>query len=287
MTMQRPFLVSLFLLLAGLLPAQNVRWQPAGGVLARGQVTDLVLIFENCEPAAGGIALPPVPNLEFGQAQRGEQNSTSIINGRVQQQSLVYFSYPSRPTNDDPVSIPEFSIETNKGTLTVGAANFVVREATVGDTSIPVSEVASSKLQIGQGQLWAGEVVPVHYNLSVSARFRANLGGDPTWTPAPLVVEEWAEADQRQAGSGADVRNILSYPTRGYIATPGTYAIPSVQQLVNIGVPSAGFLQSLRAEQYAITSDSPSIEKYSGFLGSSAVARFIAVAASANRWVWK
>ncbi|MCF3652228.1 BatD family protein [Synoicihabitans lomoniglobus] len=244
------------LLLVIALPAwaQSVRWQPAGGFLARGQVTDLVLIFDNCEPS-GEINLPDVPNLIFGPPQRGTQSSMNIVNGRTQSTSIVYFAYPSRPRNDDPVNIPSFTVATNVGPLSVAPVSFQVREATVGDSSIPVSFAANSKLAIGQGQLWAGEVVPIDYTLSVSARFRANLGSEPEWDPTPLIVEEWAEPTRGNEGTNADARALLTYSSRGYIRQPGTYAIPTVQQMVNIGVPSAGFLQSMRAEQYAITSD--------------------------------
>ena len=245
-------------LLGSVAAAQSVRWQPAGGTLARGQVSDLVLIFDNCEPS-GDIPLPNVPNLQFGTANRGQQSSTNIINGRVQSTRYVYFSYPARPLNDDPVVIPSFTVETDQGSATVAAVSFEVREATVGNTSIPVSSVAQSTLRIGQGQIWAGEVVPVDYTLSISGRFRANIAGEPVWEPAPLVAEEWAQPTGSTQGSGQDLRNLVSYSSRGYISKPGTYALPSIQQLVNIGVPTAGIFQSMRAEQYAITSESPQV----------------------------
>ena len=251
---------SLFLLflLGSLASAQTVRWQPAGGTLSRGQVTDLVLIFENCEPT-GEVSLPTVANLQFGSGSRGQQSSTNIVNNRVQSSRFVYFSYPSRPLNDDPVGIPAFDVATDQGPATVASVRFDVREATVGNTSIPISSVAQSELTIGSGQLWAGQVAPVNYTLSISGRFRANIAGEPIWEPAPLVVEEWAQPTGSSQGTGQDLRNLVSYSSRGYISRPGTYALPSIQQLVNIGVPTAGIFQSIRAEQYAITSESPQV----------------------------
>jgi tetratricopeptide (TPR) repeat protein len=238
--------------------AQTVRWQPAGGTLARGQASDLVLIFDNCEPT-GDIPLPSVPNLQFGTANRGQQSSTNIINGRVQSTRYVYFSYPARPLNDNTVVIPSFTVETDQGTATVPSVSFEVREATIGNTSIPVSSVAQANLQIGNGQIWAGEVVPVQFTLSISGRFRANIVGGPVWEPAPLVAEEWGQATGSAQGTGQDLRNLVSYSSRGYLSKPGTYVLPSIQHLVNIGVPTAGIFQSIRAEQYAITSDSPPV----------------------------
>lgn len=217
-----------------------------------------MLIFENCQPV-GNIPLPTVTNLNMETPQSGSQTSQNIINGKITSQNLLYFSYPSIPQNGAPVSIPSFTVQTDRGSLRVPAASFTVVEATVGETSIPVSYAANSKLEVGHGPLWAGEVVPVDYTLSVSARFRANLGGEPAWDSGSLIVEEWSQPTRRNEGTGADVRNLLTYSARGYISQPGNYEIPSVQQLLNIGVPSSGFLQSLRAEQYSITSDSPSI----------------------------
>ncbi len=239
--------------------AQSVRWQVAGGYFARGQNSDLVLIFDNCEPS-GDIVLPPMPGLQVGQPTRGERSSQTIINGNVTTQTLVYFSYPALAQSDGLVRIPAFSIGTNKGTVTVPAVQYESREATIGDANIPISQVAQSQLAIDSGQFWAGEVVPVTYSLDVSARFRANLGGAPEWSSSPLVVEEWLEPTRATSGTGGAQRNVLSYVTRGYIKNPGSYVVPSVRQLVNIGIPTAGIFQSLRAEQYSITSDSPRIE---------------------------
>ncbi|GAB5559938.1 MAG: hypothetical protein SynsKO_15850 [Synoicihabitans sp.] len=252
----------LFLFLAtslASLSAQSVRWQLASGYFAKGQTQDLVLIFDNCVPD-GDITLPVVPNVNFGTPQQGTHSTQSIINGRVTSQVLTYFSYPSLALDDGPVTIPDFQVQTDKGTMTVTGVQFDVREATIGDTQIPVSQVAQSALQIADGEIWAGEVVPISYSLDVSARFRANLGGAPEWSPEPLIAEEWNEPSRTTNGVGRTARNVLTYATRGYVKTPGSYVVPSVQQLVNIGIPTAGIFQSLRAEQYAITSDSPRLE---------------------------
>ena len=252
------FLFLLFALVAAGAHAQNVRWQLAEGYFPKGQNANLVLIFENCLPA-GDIELPPIANLQLGTPQQGSQTSQTIINGRATSQVFTYWGYPALPTSDGPIEIPSFTIETDKGTMNVTGGRFPVREATVGDTNIPISDVAQSSLVLDDGEVWAGEVIPVSYTLDVSARFRASIGGEPEWDSSPLVVEEWLEPSRLTRGVGGDARNVLVYASRGYINSPGAYVIPSAQQLVNISIPNSGFMLSLRAEQFSITSDSPQI----------------------------
>lgn len=254
----RSFLL-LFAFVATTATAQNVRWQLAEGYFAKGQNSNLVLIFENCTPE-GDVVLPTIPNLSLGAPQPGSQSSNTFINGRSTSQTLTYFAYPALPTADGVIEIPNFTIQTNQGVMNVTGGRFPVREATVGDSNIPISDVAESALVLDDSIIWAGEVIPVSYTLDVSARFRASIGGEPEWNSNPLVVEEWQEPSRLTRGTGGDARNVLMYATRGYINAPGSYVIPSAQQLVNISIPNSGFMLSLRAEQYSITSDSPRIE---------------------------
>ena len=108
----------LFCLTAAAISAQSVRWQPAGGVLERGQATDLVLIFENCIPAAD-IVLPEMTNLTLGPPQQSNQTSSSIINGRITTRRMLYLAYPARPQADDEVVIPSFTVSTDQGDFTI------------------------------------------------------------------------------------------------------------------------------------------------------------------------
>ncbi len=57
-----PPLRLLGLLLCFALPsfAQSARWEPSGGSLPRDQVSQLALVFENCEPSAPP-SLPSLP----------------------------------------------------------------------------------------------------------------------------------------------------------------------------------------------------------------------------------
>ncbi|WP_221031888.1 BatD family protein [Actomonas aquatica] len=253
-------LLLLFLALACTLglSAQTVRWQQPD-YFAIGQVSNLVLLLNNCE-IEGDLTIPQVPNLEIGQPQRGEQSSTRIINGARTDQVLVYYAFPVRPLDQGPVQIPTFTLQTNAGPQTVPGLSVPVREATLGDTNILISDITASTLEVGDGSpIWAGQVVPITYSLGVSARFNANLASEPSWEPSPLIVESWTDPTGRAEGSGRDARKLVTYPSRGYFPAPGSYTVNSVQQSVNIGIPSSGFFNSLRGETFAITSDAPQV----------------------------
>jgi tetratricopeptide (TPR) repeat protein len=254
------FSLLLGLLFATPLHAQRVRWEPPGGSLAVRQTSQLSLIFEDCEPT-GEFTLPQIPNLSIGQASRGEQTSFNIVNGQAARSKTVYFSYPVRPSDRQTITIPSFTVQTDRGALQVPAATFQVGDATVGNSSIPLDTAANSRISVGSGQLWAGEVVPIEYVLSVANRFPANLASAPEWNPAPLVVEEWSKPEPGSAVISGENRTTVAYRSRGYIRQPGSYTLGSVNQLVNIRVPSSNFsiFQAFQAEQYTITSNSPQL----------------------------
>lgn len=261
-TVLSPLLVALLFLAASVSAlAQRVRWEPAGGSLALRQTSDLSLIFEDCEPA-GGYTLPAVPDLVFGPPNRGEQSSFQIINGQASKRKTVYFTYSVRPTEKTRIVIPAFDVETDSGTMRVESVSFEVGEATVGGSAVPLENAANSEITVGSGgQLWAGEVVPVTYSLSVDSRFPAQIASAPSWEPAPLVHEEWSQPEPFNSVVNGNARSSVLYRTRGYIRAPGTHTIDSIEQLVNLRVPSAGFsvFQQFQAEQYTITSNAPSV----------------------------
>lgn len=255
----------LFLCLSALLSpasrasAQSVRWEPAGGTLAVGQTTELSLIFVDCEPT-GDVVLPTLPNLELGRPSRGEQTSLSIVNAQAVRTRTVYLTYPAMPTTKAPIEIPSFTVATDKGSQRVAAISFQVGDATVG-SSVPLETAANSQIKIGDGPIWAGEVVPVNYTLSVTQRFPANIGSNPNWDPKPLVHEEWAQPEPFNSVVNGDNRANVLYKSRGYIREPGTYTLGAVGQLVNLRVPTSGFsiFQSYQAEQFNITSNRPAV----------------------------
>ena len=246
-----------FLLTVSALCAQRVRWEPAGGHLPRGQPSQLVLVFENCEPT-GTVDLPTIDNLTIGQPTSGQQSSTQIVNGRVTSTRLVYLGYPVTPLGDDPIVVPDFTVQTDEGALPVAGVSFEVREATIGDTEIPVTYAANSTISLATNEIWAGEVIPITYLLTVAQRFNYGIASTPEWEPAPLIVEEWVDPQQGTINRGGEQRKAAAYRTRGYIRSAGTHTLPSIRQLVNIAVPSSSFFRQ-RTEQFNITSDAPQI----------------------------
>ena len=253
------FLCAVFVAVAAatLASAQKVRWEPAGGSLALRQTSDLSLIFEDCEPD-GAFDLPNVPALNFGSPNRGEQSSFQIINGEASRRKTVYYTYPVRPSERARIVIPAFTVKTDKGPARVESVSFEVGDATVGGSAVPLENAANSEVHVGSGgQMWAGEVVPLTYTLSVASRFPAQIAGPPTWDPSPLAHEEWAQPEPLNAVVNGESRSSVLYRTRGYIHQPGTYTLKSIEQLINLRVPSAGFsvFQQFQAEQYTITSN--------------------------------
>ena len=261
MRLTSPFLAVLLLaVLASQAAAQRVRWEPAGGSLALRQTSQLSLIFEDCEPT-GEFTLPAIPNLTIGQPSRGEQSSFNIINGQATRTKTVYYSYPVRPGDRQPVRIPSFTVQTDKGPIQVPAITFEVGEATVGNSSIPLDSAASSRVTVGSGQLWAGEVVPIEYVLSVANRFPASIASAPEWESQPIVMDEWSKPEPGSTLVNGESRNTMTYRSRGYIPQAGTYPLEPINQLVNLRVPSSGFsiFQAFQAEQYTITSNAPQL----------------------------
>lgn len=232
-------LFSSFLLLAlGLTAshAQSVRWDPAGGQLGFNQVSELALVFDNCEPD-GAPRLPTVDGLAVGRPSQSSQ--TSIVNFKMTQTfSLVY---PVRPEKRTAINIPAFEIQTDKGTLKVPAATFTVGDATVGDSGLAVDEIASAQLTAPQGSVWAGEVFPVTYTLSVVRRYFHSLGSALEWPAAPLVAEEWTKPDASEVLIRGERRLVSIQRTKAYAKQPGTFTAQPAGQMVNLMVGTSGF----------------------------------------------
>jgi hypothetical protein len=185
----------LVLILAERTFAQVVRWEPPGGQLGYNQVSELALVFENCEPEIDKLKLPPVDGLTFGQPSQSSE--TSIVNWKASRRySLVY---PVRPGKRAPVSIPEFEVVTDKGALRVKAASFTVGDATVGGTGLALDDISSTKLILPKNTFWAGEVFPVTYNLTIVRRYLNQIDAHVDWQPAPLVAEDWSKPEPTEA----------------------------------------------------------------------------------------
>ncbi len=216
--------------------AQSVRWDPPGGQFGFNQVSQLSLIFEDCEPD-GDPTIPTVDGLQFGRPSQSSQ--TSIVNFKMSR--TFSFVFPVRPAKRSGVTIPAFEIKTDKGTLKVPAANFTVGDATVGNSGLSVDDVASAKLAVPRNSVWAGEVFPVSYTLDVVRRYFHSLGSNLDWPGAPVVAEDWTKPDPAEVLIRGERHVASTQSTRGTIKQPGIYTLKPASQMVNLMVGSTGF----------------------------------------------
>ncbi len=216
--------------------AQSVRWDPPGGQLGYNQVTELSLTFDNCEPD-GPPALPTVDGLAFGRPSQNSQ--TSIVNFNVTRTFTLVF--PVRATKRADLTIPAFEIKTDKGSIRVAAASYKVGDATVGNSGVTVDDIAAAKLIIPKDTFWAGEVIPVTYNMNVVRRYFHSPATNVDWQPAPLVAEDWTKPDPSETLINGERRVTWNQDTRAYAKQPGTYTIKPAAQMVNLMVGTTGF----------------------------------------------
>ncbi len=247
---------------AATLSAQSVRWDPPGGTLGAGQVVQLNLVFSDCE-LQGNLALPNVAGLEFGQPSQGTQTSFSIVNGQTTNTRQVIFSFPARAAaGQSTVQIPAFDVVTDKGRQHVAAASFTVGAATVGGSGgvgVSLDSVAQSHFTLPRS-VWAGEVFPLVYSLDILERYAYQLGGNPEWNSAPLLVEDdWTKTTtpaQSRATRRGETYIVISYPTRAFAKAPGDFALNPATQLtiLQTGVQGLGLFAQRTVDRYAITS---------------------------------
>ena len=232
--------------------AQTVRWEPPGGQLGFNQVSDLALVFENCEPD-GDPALPKIDGLQLGRpSQSTEMN---MVNMTVTRRfSLVY---PVRPAKRSTISIPAFEVKTDKGALTVKAATFTVGDATVGNSGLSVNDVAVAKVTANKDSFWAGEVFPVTYNLNIVRRYYHSIATNVDWPSTPLVAEDWSKPELNEALVRGERYVVLQQSTRAYAKQPGSYTFKPATQMVNLMVGTSGFglFSQPTVEQRAIESE--------------------------------
>ncbi len=245
-----------FLLLTAFLHAQSARWDPPGGTLATGKLEELSLIFEGCAPK-DDFQPPKTPGLTL--VFRGKSQNISMVNFSVTKS--VTYTYAARLERKEKVEIPSFDVQTDQGAVRVPVASFSPGEATVGQSSVSIEDVAQSKFQPPALSFWAGEVFPFTYRLDVLRRYFYQLGSHPDWNPAPFVIEEWAKPESADTKRFNEPQISILYRTRAYAKEAGAYTLNTATQLVNIqtGV-SGGFLFSQpRYEQIVINSDQPQI----------------------------
>jgi tetratricopeptide (TPR) repeat protein len=245
--------LALALIAATALRAQSVRWEPAGGQLGYNQVSELSLVFDGCEPD-GAPQLPQVDGLLFGN-NPSQRTEVSMVNFDVSRRYIL--TYPVRPTKRTALTLPPFSIQTDKGTIRVAGATFTVGDATVGSSGLSVDDIASATLNLPKNTFWAGEVFPINYTLSVIKRYFHSPGTLVDWQAAPLVLEEWSKPEPSEAMMKGERRFLVTQNTRGYAKAPGRLSLKPAQQLVNFNVATGGgfglpFMQS-SVEQRILT----------------------------------
>jgi hypothetical protein len=246
----------LFLALVSVLPAlaQSVRWDPPSGQLGFNQVSGLSLTFENCEPDNNNLPLPPVDGLTFGRPSTSTQ--TEMVNFKVTRR--FSYVYPVRPTKRALITIPAFDVPTDKGMIRVAAATYTVGDATVGHTGVALDDIASAKITIPKNTVWAGEVFPVTYTLSVVRRYFHSPASRVEWQPAPFVVEEWSQPEVAETVIRGDRRYVVGQATRAYTKQPGNFTLKPASQLINMQVGTTGFgLFSSPAVEQRVLSTEP------------------------------
>lgn len=223
------------------LRAQSVRWEPGAGQLGYNQVSELSLVFTDCEPD-GAPRLPQVDGLTIGSQPSTSQNrSISLANGRMENTFTFTLTYAVRPSKRSTIAIPAFTVQTDKGALRVAAATYSVGEATVGNSGLSVADISSAKLNVPKNSFWAGEVFPLAYELSVIKRYFHSPASNIDWQPAPLVVEDWSKPEPSETMLRGERRFLVTQTTRAYAKQAGTFTIKPAQQLVNLNVGTVGF----------------------------------------------
>jgi tetratricopeptide (TPR) repeat protein len=246
------------LLLVGGVPtfAQSVRWDPPGGQLGFNQVSQVALVFDDCEPD-GDPAIPKVDGLQFGRPSQSSQ--TSIVNFKVSRTFSLVF--PVRPAKRSAITIPAFEIKTDKGMIKVPAASFTVGDATVGSSGLSVDDVASATLELSRKSVWAGEVFPVTYTLDVVRRYFHSLGSNLDWPATPAITEDWSKPDPGEVLIRGERRVVSTQNTRAYVKQPGIYTLKPASQMVNLMVGSTGFglFTQPNVEQRQLESNTPEL----------------------------
>lgn len=240
--------LSLFLLCtiaASLVRAQSVHWEIADS----GDPSDLQLVYQDCSPD-GDPQLPRIEGTTLAFTGRSEQ--TSIVNFSMSRSTIL--GYRARSTKSGPLSIPSFTVQTDKGAMRVPAfTGGAVRSA--ADANV------TSTLDPGTRTVWAGEVFPLTYTLDVARRSFNQLGTNIEWNASPLVAEDWSKFEPSELMAGGEARLHITSKTRAYAKTPGPMTLNAATQLVNLQSGSIGFglFQTPRIEQLSVTSNRPAL----------------------------
>ena len=167
---------------------QQVYWSPNSGTLQQGKANRLQLHFEGCSPA-GNVDLPTTSNVDFTRV--GQSSSMNIFNSQVVQKLIV--EYQVSPTAQGELTIPEFAVDTDQGTLNVQAAKFDVTEATVGNTGMRPEDIFKSELSSVEDSIYEGEIFTLRYVLGVRQDYQNRLNdiSQPQWNPVGVAGKWW------------------------------------------------------------------------------------------------
>lgn len=244
-------------MIAAVAHAQTVKWEPAGGAIPVGQTTALRLVFDECSPR-GQPVVPRVADLTM--QYMGQSTSTSIVNGSMSSQEAL--TYAIALTKSHAIDIPAFTVDTNKGTLRVGAVHFEPTTATVGRTGTPLESAASAKLNLSSGSVWAGEVFDLAATVEASRSYYPQFTRGFDWTPDPLIAESWSDPQQTDFVNNNEPHTGFTYRTRALARSPVRLNVNAATHIVNlsVGVSGFGFFQQRQYDQYSITSNTPTLE---------------------------
>ncbi len=254
---RRAFLLATLLpLLATNAVAQRVYWSLESQTMGLGKINPLALVFEECAPA-GNVTLPDVPGIDFGSPS--VSNQTTMINFRTTRR--VTYTYPVQPRQRGSVTIPTFSVETDKGAQVVSGIGFEVGDASVGQTGLSISDVVESQLRLGKTEAWVGELVEVEYLLIASGRHQASISSEPQWNASHVVAESFGEPERIEMTIRGERRPGVRYRTRFIVTSPGTITLEPVRQDVTVqtGERSAFFFSQPRLEEFSIASNQPQL----------------------------
>lgn len=238
------FLPLLCLLLAAA-HAQTAEWLTGDS----GDPSDLQLVFDECEPD-GDPRLPVIADATLSFI--GSSQQTSIVNFKMTRS--VVLNYRLRARSAGQVTIPAFTVKTNKGDLRVAAF-------TTGAVKQGPEVNVQARLLPGTTTVWAGEIFPLNYTLDVARRSFSQLASKIDWNPVPLTVEDWANFESAEYNASGETRLSITSKTRAYATAPGRITLNATTQLANLAVGTVGFglFQQQRIEQISVTSNQPAI----------------------------
>jgi tetratricopeptide (TPR) repeat protein len=240
--------------------AQTARWDPSSGSLAQGQTSQIRLVFENCKPN-GNPSVPDVPGLAMQYLGPNTSFSFTFSNNTRVTREDVSFNYAVRPGAAAPVTIPSFTVETDKGHVTVPPAQFSISPP-AANTTRTLDSVVTGRFDMPK-EVWAGSVFPFTYTVNVSQQFY-NSQNYPQWTPDPLVMDSWREPRVEQGLLNGEPRQVFVFSNRALARQPGTVTLNPASQIIKLNTGRRntgpfGFMGFDTSEAFEIKSDAPAI----------------------------